>query len=349
VDGRRRRLWVFLMTLSSSRHRARSAFLERQDVATWLDCHVRALELFGGVPETVLLDHLKAGVVRADLYDPTLNRAYAELERHDGFTGDPARVRSREAPRLRLSGACRSCVAGRLYRDLAELNERALAWGRNDVGQVAHGTTQELPLVRFEHAGRAALRPRPASAFDPPVGAGCKVHPDHHLGFQRSYYSVPTRLTSARACGYARPGAWSRSLWKRPSIQDPSARPLSRQLADRPDRLPRGGAGLASFAHPSHCRERARELGPHIERTHAARACLAQGTGRGSRALTRMVDGACAHLLAFESSDVRRLTRILEQGLIDASVPAGAPSAGALEVLHPPESFAAMAGVAVGR
>jgi transposase len=93
VDGRRRRLWVFLMTLSYSRHRF-VRFVEHQDVATWPDCHVRAFEFFGGVPETVLLDNLKAGVVRTDLYDPTLNRAYAELERHYGFTVDPARVRS---------------------------------------------------------------------------------------------------------------------------------------------------------------------------------------------------------------------------------------------------------------
>jgi transposase len=48
TDGQRRRLWVFLMTLSYSRHRF-VRFVERQDVATWLDCHVRAFELFQGV------------------------------------------------------------------------------------------------------------------------------------------------------------------------------------------------------------------------------------------------------------------------------------------------------------
>ena len=60
------------------------------------------------------------------------------------------------------------------------------------------------------------------------------------------------------------------------------------------------------------------------------------------------VDAACAHLLAFESSDVRRLTRILEQGVVQPA-PASAdapltPSAGTLAFLHPPESFAAAAG-----
>jgi transposase len=75
-----RQLWVFVLTLSFSRHRF-VRFVERQDLPNWLDCHVRAFEFFSGVPKTVLLDNLKAGVVRPDLYDPTINRAYAELER----------------------------------------------------------------------------------------------------------------------------------------------------------------------------------------------------------------------------------------------------------------------------
>ncbi|MHB8765846.1 MAG: IS21 family transposase, partial [Deferrisomatales bacterium] len=95
LGGERRRLWVFVMTMAYSRHRF-VRFVERQDLPTWIDCHVRAFEFFGGVPETVLLDNLKAGVVRPDLYDPTVNRAYAELERYYGFAVDPARVATPE-------------------------------------------------------------------------------------------------------------------------------------------------------------------------------------------------------------------------------------------------------------
>lgn len=90
----RKRVWAFVMTLSYSRHRF-VRFVERQDVQTWLDCHIRAFEFFGGATRTVVLDNLKAGVVKADLYDPTLNRAYQELERHYGFV-DPAKVRTPE-------------------------------------------------------------------------------------------------------------------------------------------------------------------------------------------------------------------------------------------------------------
>ena len=91
ATGQSRRAWAFLMTLSYSRHRfVRLVF--RQDVDTWIDCHVRAFEYFQGVPATVVLDNLKSGVTKADIYDPVLNRAYGELERHYGFVADPAKV-----------------------------------------------------------------------------------------------------------------------------------------------------------------------------------------------------------------------------------------------------------------
>jgi hypothetical protein len=35
-------------------------------------------------------DNLKTGVIRADLYDPLLNRAYAEMAEHYGCLIDPA-------------------------------------------------------------------------------------------------------------------------------------------------------------------------------------------------------------------------------------------------------------------
>jgi transposase len=54
----RKKVWAFVMTLSYSRHRF-VRFVERQDTNTWLDCHIRAFEFFGGCPRTVLLDNLK--------------------------------------------------------------------------------------------------------------------------------------------------------------------------------------------------------------------------------------------------------------------------------------------------
>ncbi len=33
-------------------------------------------------PQRIILDNLKSGVLKADIYDPAVNRAYADMERH---------------------------------------------------------------------------------------------------------------------------------------------------------------------------------------------------------------------------------------------------------------------------
>jgi transposase len=92
ATGRLRRVWAFVMTLSYSRHRF-VRFVFGQDGPTSIDCHIRAFEFFQGVPATVVLGNLKSGVIKPDIYDPLLNRAYGELKRPYGFVADPAKVR----------------------------------------------------------------------------------------------------------------------------------------------------------------------------------------------------------------------------------------------------------------
>lgn len=78
--GRERKLYGFLMTLSHSRH----AFLYpvfAEDSAAWLAGHIEAFTFFGAVPRRIVPDNLTAGILKADRYDPRLNRAYGELAR----------------------------------------------------------------------------------------------------------------------------------------------------------------------------------------------------------------------------------------------------------------------------
>lgn len=350
-----RSLWIFVLTLSFSRHRF-VRFVERQDLATWLDCHVRAFEFFGGVPRTVLLDNLKAGVTRPDLYDPTINRAYAELERHYGFTIDPAKVATpahkgkveRQVPVVR-----QQLVAGRSYRDLAALNENALTWCREEVGRAIHGTTCEAPMRRFEQQEQAALQPLPQEPFDPPTWAGARVHRDHHLVFERSYYSLPTRFVGK--------SVWVRATRRLVEIfcddelvkTHPRATRRGTWVTD-PNDYPAAARAFLS-ADPAWCRSRAAELGPHVAcmvetilSSYAIRNLRkAQGVLRlADKYGPKRLDEACGHLLRFGSVELHRLARVLEQGMaVDRSSPlelAAAPlTEEASGFLHPPESFAA--------
>ena len=89
--GARRRVWGFVMVLCCSRHLFLRPVL-RMDQQAWTQCHVEAFEFFGGTPARLVPDNLKTGVVKADLYDPLLNRSYAELAAHYGVLIDPARA-----------------------------------------------------------------------------------------------------------------------------------------------------------------------------------------------------------------------------------------------------------------
>ena len=49
-------------------------------------CHIHAfLEHFGGVPSRVVLDNLKAGVIKSCIDNDMLNRSYKELAEYMGL------------------------------------------------------------------------------------------------------------------------------------------------------------------------------------------------------------------------------------------------------------------------
>jgi transposase len=61
--------WIFVMTLAFSRHQY-AEVVRDQTVATWLACHRRAFEHFGGVPERIIIDNPKCAITRASVTDP---------------------------------------------------------------------------------------------------------------------------------------------------------------------------------------------------------------------------------------------------------------------------------------
>jgi len=113
------------MSLSCSRHKY-VRFVFHQDVDTWLDCHERAFSFFGGVPKRIILDNLKSGVIKPDIYDPAINRAYADMEHHYGFVADPAREEplkhkgkvERTVPIVR-----KHLLAGRTFLDITDASK----------------------------------------------------------------------------------------------------------------------------------------------------------------------------------------------------------------------------------
>ena len=93
VGGKPHKAWVFVMSLSYSRYMYAEITLD-QTVRTFILCHINAFRFFGGVPELVKIDNLKAAIVEADFYEPVVQRNYAAFAEHYGFLPDPCRVRT---------------------------------------------------------------------------------------------------------------------------------------------------------------------------------------------------------------------------------------------------------------
>jgi transposase len=207
VAGRLRKAWVFVMTLAFSRHQYAEIVFD-QKVATWVALHVRAFEAFGGVVRRVVLDNLRAGIVKAVVHDAEAQRSYRELAEHYGFLIAPCRPRTPRHKGKVEAGVRyikRNALAGRSFADLHEANAHLARW----VGQVAgvrdHGTTHEPPLTRFA-AERPALLPLPATRYEIIVWQRARLHPDCHLVFDWSFYSAPHRLVGEHLWGRATPG-----------------------------------------------------------------------------------------------------------------------------------------------
>jgi transposase len=64
-QGRERKIYAFIMVMSYSRAMY-VEFVDRQDTATLIRCHIHAFEYFGGVPEHILYDNLKPVVLGRD-------------------------------------------------------------------------------------------------------------------------------------------------------------------------------------------------------------------------------------------------------------------------------------------
>jgi transposase len=199
--GKQRRTWVFVMTLGFSR-RMFVCFVHDQTVETWLRCHIRAFEHFGGVPAVIVPDNLKAAVVRCAFAvdgETTLNRSYLELARFYGFLVDPAPPRSPEKKGKVEAGVRYVRSSFVAPRDLNELGLEGSAqelakWLREVADTRIHGTTRERPIDLFEREEKKALKELPPVRFQIVIWKKATVHPDSHVVYEKRLYSVPFRL-----------------------------------------------------------------------------------------------------------------------------------------------------------
>lgn len=330
--GEALRTWIFVMTLCHSRHQYAEVVFD-QTVATWLACHRRAFEWFGGVPQRVIIDNPKCAITRACHTDPAVQRAYAECAEGYGFKISPCPPRDPQKKGIVESGVKyikRSFVPLRSFRDLADANRQLQAWILGPAGTRSHGTTREQPLKRFADSEKALLQALPAVPPELCTWAQVNVHRDGHVQFERALYSAPFRLIGQSL--WLKAGAGLVSLYQAHQLVATHPRALrAGTRSTQPDHLPPDGLAW-SLIGPQQCLAAAERIGPNcrqlIEAMFADRVLdklrAAQGVIRLAKAHgdTR-VEAACARALEHADPRYRTVKTILARGLDQQ--PASAP------------------------
>lgn len=201
--SRRRAIHAYCGILSCSRHPF-VQFVLSQDTVSFTQSTADMFSYYGGATRRINLDNLKAGVLTADIYDPTLNRTFAELCEHYGVIADPARAASpKDKGKIeRFVQVARELFLrlDALYPEasLDELNKHALAWCRDEYGKKKHGTTGIPPRTAFEEIEQPCLLPLPAEPFVPARWTTAKVHPDQFIQTNGKQYGLPVTFIGAK-------------------------------------------------------------------------------------------------------------------------------------------------------
>lgn len=322
--GEALKTWIFVMTLCWSRHQYAELVLD-QTVATWLGCHRRAFEWFGGVPARVIIDNPKCAITRACYTDPTVQRAYAECAEGYGFKISPCPPRDPQKKGIVEAGVKyvkRSFVPLREMRDLTDGNRQLRDWVLGEAGTRCHGTTREQPLKRFTETEKPLLQPLPDVAPDLAVWARVNVHGDAHVQFEKALYSVPFRLIGQCLWLKATPGLVCVFQEHQRVATHPRAS-VAGQRSTLADHLP--PAALAwSLADPQHCLAAAERIGRHcrivIERLFGDRVLDKLRAAQGVIRLAKThgdarLEAACQRALEFDDPRYRTIKTILARGL----------------------------------
>jgi transposase len=202
LTGERRNAQIFVAVLGASNFTYAQATWT-QGLADWISGHVGAFEAIGGVPALVVPDNTKVAVIKACLYDPQINRSYAEMAAHYGTAILPARPR-RPRDKAKVEQAVlivERWLLGRLrhrtFHSLADVNAA--------IGELLTRLNEERPIRRLgvtrrqllEQVDRPALKPLPVSPYVLAEWRIRRVSLDYHIEVEAHYYSVPHRFVRA--------------------------------------------------------------------------------------------------------------------------------------------------------
>lgn len=189
---------IFVAALGASSYTFCEA-TKSQKSEDWIASHQRMSEYFGGVTEYWTPDNLKAGVIRADRYEPEINKTYLELSQHYGTCIVPARARKPQ-DKSKAEGAVYfvetqiiAALRNRIFFSLEELNDaiKPLLKDLNTKSfQKMPGSSRYSLYLELD---KPALKTLPETPYELFYWGKLTVDPSYHITVEEVPYSVPYR------------------------------------------------------------------------------------------------------------------------------------------------------------
>jgi len=189
--GKYRRTRLFVFTLGHSRKSVR-LLVWTSSSRTWAELHERAFRRLGGAPRVVVLDNLKEGVLKPDVYDPAENPLYRDLLGHHGVTALPCRVRhpDRKGKVEAAVGHAKQKLKGLRFERIEEAQAYLDRWEARWADTRIHGTTKRQVAAMYAEE-RPHLLPLPLEPFRYYAHGERTVHLDGAVEVEGAYYHLP--------------------------------------------------------------------------------------------------------------------------------------------------------------
>lgn len=189
--GKYRRMRLFVFTLGYSRKSVRLLTF-RSSSQIWAELHEQAFRRLGGAVRVAVLDNLKEGVLKPDVYDPTLNPVYRDMLSHYGVTAMPCRVRDPNRKGKVESGVkhAQRKLRGLRFESPEEAQAYLDRWETNWADTRIHGTTKRQVAAMFAEE-KPHLLPLPVEPFRYYQFGNRTVHLDGSVEVAGAYYHLP--------------------------------------------------------------------------------------------------------------------------------------------------------------
>lgn len=199
TNGKYRRPYLFVMSLKYSGKAFRKV-VWKADQQSWARLHEEAFRVMGGSCTYVVLDNLKQGVIKPDLYEPQLNPLFAALLAHYSAVADPCRVRDPDRKGVvenAINHTQTTALKGRKFESIEEQNTWLAHWEERWAAPRIHGRKKRQVLQMYAEE-KPYLKPLPAQCFRFFRQETRTVDDAGLVQVDRSYYAaMPAPLYSA--------------------------------------------------------------------------------------------------------------------------------------------------------